>query len=428
MDTNQFLEMQLNLLDEIKNGDSTWNDLTDFRYDFYGNREHKDTVSRGNKLLKEYSEAGWIQKPSTFKSINSKKSVTVKEDGSEISEGKFEVDNIENLRNYDYLLNLHNYPSDLWEIVTAKSSEWDVQNKEDGVRRLYSSKITVKPTNNKIDLNKLEEWFIKFEPKKVDWNNYVIDDNENNCLVLPIADLHWNLLSTAFITGNEYNRKIATDNFYKIINDTCKRIENKKISKIILVLGNDMFNANGIDGETFKGTPQNNETHIFNAYIELFDIIVNGIERLKSVAPIDIIFVTSNHDKEIQFYFMFNLNTHFRLDKNITVDYSPLPRKYYKFGNNLFVFSHDMKINDVANIVLDEGREYLDGVDNIEVILAHLHSETVKQDHNITIRRLSTTSGNSAWSNDKGYGAKKTHQSFIYNDKTGICDCLYVTV
>jgi len=424
-----FLAKQLDLIRDIQNGDATWQNLTDLRADYYAERFHNDTTRRGGLLLKEYIEEGWVQKPGDLYSISQKKTISTNNDGSQSSEGKFEVDE-DKLRDPEYLLKLHGYDPLQWELTSSKNSFWDVQKKGGEIKKLYSSKILVKPKANGINLDKVKEWYDSFESKKVGAYQYTGKEGGNNCLVLPIADLHYGLLCSAFICGSDYDKKIAEENFYKIINETCERIKDRNISKIMFVLGNDMFNADNIAGTTFKGTPQSNDGHLFEAFIQLSEIVINAIETLSDTLKIkvEVVFVPSNHDKTISFNFIYNLNTYFRNNENVDVDYSPLPRKYYKFGNTLFMLTHDIKLSDVAATFLDEASGMLDGIEYFDCLVAHLHSETVRQDKNLTIRRLPTTSPSSTWANDSNYSSKQVHLSMIYNDKNNITDCMYITV
>ena len=40
-----------------------WQDVADFRSEYIGNLEHRDTVRKGSKLLYEYIDAGWVNEP-----------------------------------------------------------------------------------------------------------------------------------------------------------------------------------------------------------------------------------------------------------------------------------------------------------------------------------------------------------------------------
>lgn len=350
--------------------------------------------------------------------------VTINADSTETSEGKFFVDDETKLRDSEYLLKIHGYNPERFELVSAKQSRWNAPSG----KILYSSKINVKPKAASISVEMIREWFngFKAKPMEIQEHNPSYGSGDN-ILILPLVDFHWNLLSTEYITGNEYNKKIAAENFRNIISDTVSRTVGRNISKIKFVIGNDLFNANGINGSTFKGTQQDNESHIFEAYTELFELITSGIEVLKKLAPVDILYVPSNHDKEVTMYFMYTLRAQYKEDPDVSVDCSPLPRKYFRHGRTLFMFTHTIKQDAINRNIMAEASHMIDGVSDIQVMLAHLHNETVS-DGIITIRRLPTTSGLSAWAKDKGYVGKQIHQSFVFNDKRGITDILYTSI
>lgn len=68
MDTiekNEFLRGQLDLLKRKQTDENLeWQDVADFRSEYIGDLEHRDTVRKGSKLLYEYIDAGWVNEPS----------------------------------------------------------------------------------------------------------------------------------------------------------------------------------------------------------------------------------------------------------------------------------------------------------------------------------------------------------------------------
>ena len=64
IEKNKFLREQLDLL-KRKQTDTNleWQDVADFRSEFNGDLEHRDTVRKGSKLLYEYIDAGWVNEP-----------------------------------------------------------------------------------------------------------------------------------------------------------------------------------------------------------------------------------------------------------------------------------------------------------------------------------------------------------------------------
>lgn len=71
MDKNEFLKQQLDLLSSKKiDPELEWQDVADFRSNFYGELEHRDTVRKGSKLLYEYIDAGWNISPASKSEID----------------------------------------------------------------------------------------------------------------------------------------------------------------------------------------------------------------------------------------------------------------------------------------------------------------------------------------------------------------------
>lgn len=398
-------------------------------------------MRKGGKLINEYLSAGWNITPPNEVSPETKTdedfdllqkcTIEGKADGSTTYDRLIEICDNQDMTP-EFLLEAHGLDKNKWKIVSYKNNYWHSQIKGGKRFVMYQSKINVKPYNyDEISPYALKEWFENYTPSPINNINKIANYGQgNNCLVLPIVDLHYNLLATTFITGNEYNCQIARDRFLSVIDDNIEQSKDKGISKILFPVGNDLFNANGINGTTFKGTQQTNEKHIFEAYIELFNIMVDAIKRLATIAPVEIIYIPSNHDKEVTFYFLHNLATQFNNQKDIDVkvDYSPIKNKYYRFGNTLMMFTHDAKVDKAGNIVFDEAFDLRDGVKYVEVFLAHLHQEMVKQERNVTVRRLPTISGKSGWTVDNDYGANSVSQSFVYTDKYNIRSVLYTMV
>ena len=64
IDKNEFLREQLDLLKRKQTDDTVeWQDVADFRSEYVGDLEHRDTVRKGSKLLYEYIDAGWVNEP-----------------------------------------------------------------------------------------------------------------------------------------------------------------------------------------------------------------------------------------------------------------------------------------------------------------------------------------------------------------------------
>jgi hypothetical protein len=158
-------------------------------------------------------------------------------------------------------------------------------------------------------------------------------------------------------------------------------------------------------------------------------IMITAVDFLKDIAPIHVMYVPANHDKTTAFHLARNIHSWFRENERVTVDYAPLPRKYFKFGYTLFVFAHEGDLKRLPKLIPDEAREYWSQINFTEVFLQHLHSEQVLlEENNMRIQRLPTICGRSSWTVDEGYNSKRQNKSFIYDLEDGLTDVLYTSV
>ena len=430
MDKNKLLEIGYEKRDKLIN--TSWDDLNkQFGFPFKNGEVYRSWVKKQAKKdgkLNITHKEKQIHNDFNDKDFDTKSSIEIHNDGRQTSSRLLEIAE-EQRKDPKFLLKAHGYDYKFWELVSARDNEWNVYSKQDGIQNLFSSKIVVRPLQeyvwNEEDAKRV---FEKLESKS---NITPICSEQfeknGNILLLPIADLHYGLYSDMMSTGNEYNIEIAENNFYNIIYDIKNRVSNRKFEKVVFVVGNDFVNSDNLSNTTTKGTPQDTMTTWFNIIEKTPQLIVGGTNILKKIAPVDILYVPSNHDLHTMFGVMQILKAHYRKDNDISVDTSPLPRKFYKYGFNLLMFSHDMKIKNALEIVSTEGKNEWSNCKHIICMLAHLHKEMVYDKKGyLEIMRLPTISGWSRWTNNNGYvSTEKKNQAFIVDKEKGIVDVLY---
>jgi UDP-2,3-diacylglucosamine pyrophosphatase LpxH len=339
----------------------------------------------------------------------------------------------EQSKDIDYILNAHGFDKHVWELISARNNIWNVYSKQDGVQTLYSSKIVVKPKEFDITNEDIEKWFDNLDrnyslPKLKTTTDYLSGDK---LLLIDISDLHMNLQASMFVTGNEYNCDIAEKLFFYVINDILSRTENYNFDRVIFTTGGDILNSDNLAGTTTKGTPQSNDMHLFDAYERLCAMTIKGIDIIKEKCncKVDVVYVAGNHDLTVGFKLAKYIDAWYRNDDNVSVDYSPYPRKYVVFGKTLFVFAHDENVKTLPRTIADEAREYWSSIETTEVFLQHLHSEQIlMEDSNMRIQRLPTISAKSEWSVSKGYNSKRQCKSFIFDKEDGMTDIIYTPI
>lgn len=411
----------------------SWDEIANIINKEFGNEDRPLSEAAFRKpyqQAKKFYDAGVFDlntNESNYKVYNTETSIN--KDGTYSSRRLIEMNETQS-KDPSYILKAHGF-DDSWKIVSLKNNIRQVISKKDGTVTLYASFLTVKPTNDKISFDKCEEFFNRLDrnyslPKIKENYSYL---NGDKLLLIDIADLHMNLQSTLFSTGNEYNCAIAEKLFFYVIEDILTRTKTYNFDEIVFVIGGDILNCDNIFGTTTKGTAQNNDLHYYDAYEQLCAMTVKAIDILKEKSMVKIIYVPGNHDEVTGFKLAKFVDAWFRIDDKVIVDYKPLPRKYMVFGKTLLCFSHNGDIKKIPALISNEARKYWSSVDTVEVFLQHLHTEQVLlEENNIRIQRLPTISANSKWSIDKGYSSKRQCKSFIFDLEDGLTDILYTPI
>ena len=419
------------LLQKVEQNNIDWQDIVDE----LGLSLHRDVLRKAfqspfggyaiYRYLQEKQERK-VAENTTEVENKYKNTIELNKDGSQTSDKLLRMSE-NDCKDVDFLLKAHGYDIKSWCLVSARNNIWNSYSKKDGVMTLYSSKISVKP---------LTEYRWNEEDTKRIFDNLKLENNDrvkiipeqyeknDNILVVPIVDLHAGLLSDKYSNGNDYNLDIAEELFFKVIYDVIENNKFKKYEKVLFVAGNDTTNSDNLSSTTTHGTPQQDSAIWFTIVERVTKMLEQGISLLEKVAPVDVLYVPSNHDLHTMFGIMQTLEAFFRKDEDIHIDTSPLPRKYYKFGKNVLAFSHDIKVKEALKIVSTEAKDMWSDSNRTILMLAHLHQamEYEKQGM-LEILRLPTISGFSRWTNEKGYVQnEKKNKSFVINKELGIVD------
>lgn len=183
---------------------------------------------------------------------------------------------------------------------------------------------------------------------------------DDKLLVLDIADLHINKLTSKFETGEE-NKDLIT--FKKSLKNKVEILINRtqtfNITNIIFVGGNDVLHVDNPQNTTTSGTKQDVSLMWYDSFVEARKFYVEIIEYLLNIAPVHFVFCPSNHDYMSGFHLAQNIEAWFNNSKNITFDVSPSHRKYVQFGRSLLGFTHGdgAKESDLPDLMKIEAKE-----------------------------------------------------------------------
>ena len=395
-----------------------------------GIKLHLETIKRLEKNLETFDEE------SQEISFNPDKTQTIKQEVYLTPEEAASPSKIMQKMGFDPML---------WEVVSCKiiNGSWDVAMKMvntevDGKKvirkskplinknRKYSITLTVKPLGGNITFPQILSAFRELEPVDLVEYEYIKDTNQNGSylLELPIMDFHLGKLSWSGETGKEdYDLKIAEKLWRKTVDDLIfKSLAFGNVEKIIFPVGQDFFHFDTPRTTTTAGTQMDSDTRWEKMFVKGIELLVWVIERLRKIAPVEVLWIPGNHDQMLSYAATVGLSQRYSSIESVTVDLSATPRKYRLFGKNLIGYSHGEKEGKrLEGLMQVEAPELWGKSIFREFHMGHLHTELTKTNNGIIFRRISAITATDSWHVENGFiGSVRQAQAFIWDKELGL--------
>ena len=320
-----------------------------------------------------------------------------------------------------------------WQIERIIHNQWETPIKDDSgnveAHTNKQSKVIFKKVISDITLDIIREQY-KLLSKKYDPIKRDETKKKNPCMYeIAIADHHFAKLAWDMETGDSYDIKIAKKYYIDAIKDLLAKASHLNIEKILMPIGNDLFNFDGIRNETTSGTPQDSDSRWTKVFRVVSETLIEVIDICRQVADVDVIIVPGNHDRATCFYLGEFLYAWYRLDKHVKIDNSPTLRKYYQYGSTLIGLTHgsEEKHSNLPLLMSREAKESWATSDFYEYQIGHWHrkksTEYVSGDtyNGVQVRVLPSLSGTDAWHYSKGYvKGLKSALGIVYDLKEGL--------
>ena len=240
--------------------------------------------------------------------------------------------------------------------------------------------------------------------------------NNENLLEISLPDFHFGKVDNTTI-------ECQANLYLQGIIDLVEKTKGYHITKILLPTGNDLFNSDSIDYTTTKGTPQLDNATWQKTFRIGTQAVIKSIEYLKNIAPVDVIIVQGNHDYQKSFYLGEILDAYYNQDENVSIfnDINE-PRKYYKYGNTLFGYTHGNleKVNELPLIMAVESPIEFANSKYHYWRLGHLHKEMINEYQGIVVETLPALCSQDEWHKKMGYNSKRKAKAFIWNKEFGL--------
>lgn len=328
---------------------------------------------------------------------------------------------------------------DLWEIYRHVINKWEVAAKQkDGsvvIEPLWQVKAWLRKRQEKEEIELLKHELMAF----IDKNAPVVKARKNatfkrpwnrNLLEIGCYDLHMGKLAWAEETGQDFDLSIAKDVFGWSIDQLLAKVSHYNIERVLFPIGQDYFQ---IDDNTNETPQSGNKLDVDTRWLKLIragkELIVDAIDRLLEVAPVDLLVIPGNHDKHSAFMLGEILDAWYKDHGDVSIMNSARTRKYYPFGRVLLGFSHGMgrreRPEDLSRLMPVEAAKYWSKSLWREMHLGHIHHRVVKDDlkefNGIIVRYLPALCATDAWHFEEGYsGNVRAAEAYVWNYEAGL--------
>lgn len=313
--------------------------------------EENETDSRSvDKMRKHVAKVAKLG--NLIKAADQYEQISDEQKRSEFSGNKanFEYKGRESLTSLEQAIEYFEIDTEQWEVEKFTANSWDVTNKHGITYTNYQIKLFLVKKSIQTDPNLfltfVSEQLFKQAPK-FPTINFKFTENDK-MLEVGIHDFHLGKHAWAKEVGEDYDLKIAEELYNNTIDTIVQRTNHYSYDKILYVVGSDFFNVDNIDNTTTKGTPQDEDTRWQKTFSKGVQIARDQALKLSQIAPVEIIVIGGNHDRQKSYFLGSVLEAYFYNNDNITVNNSPQNRKYIQYGQCAIGFAHGDKVPEKA--------------------------------------------------------------------------------
>lgn len=245
-------------------------------------------------------------------------------------------------------------------------------------------------------------------------------------LEVAIFDHHFGQLSWKPESGENYDIKIAKRIALEAVDSLIAEVDVDSIDNILLPIGNDFFNVNNSMNTTLKGTPQAEDCRWQKTFTEGLRLVIEIVNRLTEIAPVDVIIVSGNHDTERSFYMGEALFCFFDSNQYVTVENTPRLRKYYQWGKVALGFTHGDKNdrNKLPLLMATEAPKMWSSTKYREWHIGHIHAKktyfySIDEDNDVTIRVMPSLTATDDYHFGQGYSHMRKSIAVLWDSEKG---------
>lgn len=191
----------------------------------------------------------------------------------------------------------------------------------------------------------------------------------------------------------------------------------------LFVVGNDFGNMDNLWGTTTAGTVQNNQIDFYDGVKLRCALIITAIKILLNYSDVTVMVVPGNHDRATSYWLGMYVDAYFRDNDRVDVINSGSNREYFRWGSNMFLFTHGdgVKFDKLIGVMASEEPIMFAETKHREAFTGHLHTfkQTyvgVRDSFSVMIRFMPALSVTDRWHKEKFYvGSRRGAVGLVYD-------------
>ena len=263
------------------------------------------------------------------------------------------TDEVKRIKSLDDLTGVFNVDLTRWQVVKfwITGNSWDQSVEKGTVAHQYkvTAEFGLRLESQVADLKACWDTFIaearNYAPHydAVPRTTYLVSEKVMG--VIAVFDPHFGMLSWRAETGVDYDLGIAVQDYGAAVEGLLRVAGQYKLDKLLYIVGNDFLHVDnasfgGKGGATTAGTAQDIDSRRPKMFTRGRQALVRGIDQARMQAPVEVLVVPGNHDREEMYRMGEVLSAWYRNDPEVTVTFSPNKRKYVQYGANALMLTH----------------------------------------------------------------------------------------
>lgn len=395
--------------------------------------------ARGNKKVFDfYGKTQEIvrEKMDQFLAKESVDEATTQRESDEHTENTWTLsrNTSESIRTLDELIRVCKIDVTAWEVERWVCNKWDMLQAGVGPTPLFQVKAWLRRKTQIIlvrdEIEEIKKDAIiatkKLVGKSISPPRQQRKNSSGLCLELSLTDHHFGKLCWPKETGWEpYDTEHAEVEYDRAVDSLVTRTSPYQFDRIVFVVGNDILHIDNRSLRTESGTQLDTDSRYHQIFRTARACVQRSVEKLRAVAPVEVIVVPGNHDYHSSWHLGDSLEVAFSQHKDVTVDCAPRARKYFEWGFTGLMWTHGHKSKrrgaELPLIFAAEEPGIWGRTKFREVHLGHFHHTRAEEIHGCVVRILPSLTSTDMWHSENEYvGAIRRSEAFIWSKEEGL--------